>query len=164
MHGKAEVHDGRRGDHNNLKNPESNVRQRGESIIAYIFTTRLLRVAHKLALFILIDGLTAHHCQDNSEDDEEREPDLSHKSGMVGDLVKQARQEAPTHVGTNTRDLSDLDKIERGSVIIETFQLGHKNSETYSKWPQLWLTEISETCFAGDMKKRVQHIMVNMFK
>lgn len=70
----------------------------------------------------MIDGLTTHHCQDNSEDDEECEPDLSHKSGMVGDLIKQARQEAPTHVATNTGDLSDLQKI-GGSRIIEAFKL-----------------------------------------
>lgn len=58
-----------------------------------------MRVAHKFALLIIVDGLAANSRQHNAEDDEHSQPDLPYEGGVIGDLVQQPRQEAPTHGG-----------------------------------------------------------------
>ncbi|KAJ0062270.1 hypothetical protein NL108_002587, partial [Boleophthalmus pectinirostris] len=70
---------------------------RGEGVVAHILTSRLLRVTHKLALFIIVDCLSAHRRKHDAKNYEHREPDLPHKRRVVGDLIQQPRQEAPTH-------------------------------------------------------------------
>uniref|UniRef100_A0A3B5QQL0 Uncharacterized protein n=1 Tax=Xiphophorus maculatus TaxID=8083 RepID=A0A3B5QQL0_XIPMA len=67
-----------------LENPEANVGQRSE-------------IADKLALLIVVDRLASHGCQDDAEDEEDGEPDLSHKRGVIVNFLQQARQEAPAH-------------------------------------------------------------------
>uniref|UniRef100_A0A3B3QLN9 Uncharacterized protein n=1 Tax=Paramormyrops kingsleyae TaxID=1676925 RepID=A0A3B3QLN9_9TELE len=57
-----------RGHQYDLEDPEAHVRQ---------------GLAHKLALLIIIDGLSAHGGQHDSEDDEHRQPQLPHEGGVV---------------------------------------------------------------------------------
>lgn len=76
------------------------MRERRKGIVAHVLAPRLLCVAHKLALLIIVDGLTADGRQHDTEDDEYRQPDLPHKGGVVGNLIQQPRQEAPTHGGS----------------------------------------------------------------
>uniref|UniRef100_A0A3B4U2T6 Uncharacterized protein n=1 Tax=Seriola dumerili TaxID=41447 RepID=A0A3B4U2T6_SERDU len=100
MHSKAKVHDGGGGDHNHLKDPEANVRQRRECVVAHVFTTRLLCVTHKFTLFI-----------HDAKDDEEGEPDFAYEGGVIGNLIQQTCEEAPAHFATGTGgNLSNLSK------------------------------------------------------
>ena len=80
-----------------LKDPEADVGERGEGVVAHVLAAGLLCVADELALLVVVDGLSAHRRQDDAEDDERRQPDLPHEGGVVGDLVQQVRQEAPAH-------------------------------------------------------------------
>jgi len=81
----------------NLKDPVSNVRERRERVVAHVLAAGLLRVADELALLVVVDGFPADGREHDAEDDEHRQPDLPHEGGVVGDLVQQAREEAPTH-------------------------------------------------------------------
>lgn len=108
VHSKAEVHDGWRGDHDHLEHPEADVRKRRKFIIAHVLTTRLRRVAHKFTLFIVVDGLAADRRQHDAEHDEEGEPDFTHKGGVIGNLIQQAREEAPAHFACGTGKQSIL--------------------------------------------------------
>uniref|UniRef100_A0A8D2PI61 Uncharacterized protein n=1 Tax=Zosterops lateralis melanops TaxID=1220523 RepID=A0A8D2PI61_ZOSLA len=81
-----------RGDHDDLEDPEADVREWREGVVADVVAARLLGVAGELALLIRVDGLAPHRRQDDAEDDEHGEPDLPHEGG-----------EAPAHVGS-TKD------------------------------------------------------------
>uniref|UniRef100_A0A4W3HFM4 Uncharacterized protein n=1 Tax=Callorhinchus milii TaxID=7868 RepID=A0A4W3HFM4_CALMI len=93
----SQVQDGRHRDHNDLKDPEPDVGERSEGIIAHVLAARLLRVAHELALLVVVDGLTAHRRQHDPEHDQHRQPDLPHEGRVVVDLLQQPGQEAPAH-------------------------------------------------------------------
>uniref|UniRef100_A0A3P9QFU1 Uncharacterized protein n=1 Tax=Poecilia reticulata TaxID=8081 RepID=A0A3P9QFU1_POERE len=88
---------GRRSHQDGLENPEADVGQRSEGVVADVLTARLGRVADKLALLIVVDRLASHGCQDDAEDEEDGEPDLAHKRGVIVNFLQQARQEAPAH-------------------------------------------------------------------
>ena len=96
--GISHVHDGGSGDHDDLEDPEAHVRERGEVIIAYVVTTRLLGVAGELGLLIRVDGLASDCCEHNAEDDEHGEPHFPHEGGVVVDLFQETSEKAPAHV------------------------------------------------------------------
>ena len=91
-----------------LKDPEANVRERREGVVADVLTSGLLRVADKFTLLIVVDGLAADGRQHDPEDDEDGQPDLPHKGGVVGDLIQQTRQETPAHGASWTEKLIQL--------------------------------------------------------
>lgn len=108
VHSKPKVHYGGSGDHDHLEHPEANVRQWRKRVIAHILATRLRRVTHKFTLFIVVDRLAPDCCQHDPKDDEEREPDFAHKSGVIGNFIQKACEEAPAHVALETGKLSNL--------------------------------------------------------
>lgn len=63
MHGIHEKNQGRSGDEDNVKNPESVLRDREGHVVAHLFAARLEGVAGKLLLFI-IKQVTGHSSQD----------------------------------------------------------------------------------------------------
>lgn len=63
--------------------------ERRKRIVAHVLAPRLLRVADKFTLFIVVDGFTADGCQHDAEDYEHCQPDLPHEGGVVGDLIQQ---------------------------------------------------------------------------
>ena len=87
MNGVAQVHDGGGGHQDDLEHPEAHMREGCKGVIADVLAAGLLRVAHKLALLVVIDGLPSHGCKDDPEDDQDREPDLPYKRGVVVDLL-----------------------------------------------------------------------------
>ena len=86
-----------------LEDPEADVRERGEGVVADILAAGLLRVAHKVALLVVVDGLATHRRQHDAEDDEHRQPHLAHEGGVLGDLIQQPREEAPAHGACTAR-------------------------------------------------------------
>lgn len=73
------------------------MREGREGVVAHVLTPGLLRVADKFTLLIVVDGLPTDSSQHDAEDDEDRQPDLPHEGGVVGDLVQQTGEEAPAH-------------------------------------------------------------------
>lgn len=82
--------------------------ERSKCVVAYVLTSRLLGVANKFALFIIVDGFATNGCQHDAENDQYRQPDLPHKGGVVWDFIQQTCQEAPTHGAEETRALSQI--------------------------------------------------------
>uniref|UniRef100_A0A8B9FAD7 Uncharacterized protein n=1 Tax=Amazona collaria TaxID=241587 RepID=A0A8B9FAD7_9PSIT len=97
--GCSQVQHRRHGHHDDLEDPEADVGERGEGVVADVLAARLLRVADELALFIIVDGLAPHGRQHNAEDDEDGQPDLAHEGRVVVDLLQEPRQETPAHPG-----------------------------------------------------------------
>lgn len=89
-----------------LKNPEPDMGERRKRIIANVLASRLLGVAHKFTLFIIVDGFATDGGQHDAENYQYGQPDLPHEGGVVGDLVQQPRQEAPTHGAEETGALN----------------------------------------------------------
>ncbi|TNN47224.1 hypothetical protein EYF80_042572 [Liparis tanakae] len=69
--GVAQVHERRRGQQDDLEDPEADVRERGEGVVADVLAARLARVAHELALLVVVDGLASHGGQHDAEHDED---------------------------------------------------------------------------------------------
>uniref|UniRef100_A0A8C3I7G6 Uncharacterized protein n=1 Tax=Chrysemys picta bellii TaxID=8478 RepID=A0A8C3I7G6_CHRPI len=74
MHGHQKC---RSRDKDELKGPQSNVRDGEEVVIANIFASRLQSVADKIILFVSPDFLRSHHKDHNTENEHDSEPDLS---------------------------------------------------------------------------------------
>uniref|UniRef100_A0A8C3IAJ0 Uncharacterized protein n=1 Tax=Chrysemys picta bellii TaxID=8478 RepID=A0A8C3IAJ0_CHRPI len=62
--------------HDELKGPQSNVRDGEEVVVANIFASRLQSVADKIILFVSPDSLCSHHEDHNTENEQDSEPDL----------------------------------------------------------------------------------------
>lgn len=83
------------------------MREGCKGVIAHVLAPRLLCVAHKFTLLIVVDGLAADSRQHNAKDNEHSQPDLPDEGGVIGDLVQQPRQEAPTHGGGSSSSSSE---------------------------------------------------------
>ena len=71
MHG----HQQRRGaDHDELKRPQSDVRDRKELVVADAVAARLLGVADERGLLISPNALCSNHKHQDTEDEDDREP------------------------------------------------------------------------------------------
>ncbi|KAJ0058354.1 hypothetical protein NL108_013432, partial [Boleophthalmus pectinirostris] len=66
-------------------------------VVTHIFAARLPRVTHKLALLVVVDGLSPDRGEDDAEDNEHGEPQLPYEGGVVVDFLQQSREEAPAH-------------------------------------------------------------------
>lgn len=84
------------------------MRERRKRVVAHVLASGLLRVAHEFTLFIVVDGFAADGCQHDAEDDEHSQPYLPHEGGVIGDLIQQTSQEAPTHGAKVTGELNEL--------------------------------------------------------
>ncbi|TNN67546.1 hypothetical protein EYF80_022219 [Liparis tanakae] len=96
--GVAHVHDGGGGDHDDLEDPEADVREGGEGIVAHVVAARLLGVAGELGLLVRVDGLASDRREHDAEDDEHRQPHFPHEGGVVVDLFQETSEKAPAHV------------------------------------------------------------------
>uniref|UniRef100_A0A673HVJ2 Uncharacterized protein n=1 Tax=Sinocyclocheilus rhinocerous TaxID=307959 RepID=A0A673HVJ2_9TELE len=87
-----------RGDEDDLKHPESDVRDREGYIIAYILATGLFGVAGETGLLIapnLLCGSTEHQ---DAEDEEYGEPDFAHHRGVfLGTFQKLPKRVPVSH-------------------------------------------------------------------
>lgn len=99
------------------------MRQWGEGVVAHVLASRLLRVANKFTLLIVVDGFAADGSQHDAEDDQDGQPDLSHKGGMVGDLVQQTCQETPAHGASLTGELIQLWRKRNHKILSPVFGL-----------------------------------------
>lgn len=99
------------------------MRQWGEGVVAHVLASRLLRVANKFTLLIVVDGFAADGSQHDAEDDQDGQPDLSHKGGMVGDLVQQTCQETPAHGASLTGELIQLWRKRNHKILSPVFWL-----------------------------------------
>uniref|UniRef100_A0A8C0H3Y3 Uncharacterized protein n=1 Tax=Chelonoidis abingdonii TaxID=106734 RepID=A0A8C0H3Y3_CHEAB len=67
--------------HDELKGPQSNVRDGEEVVIANIFASWLQSVADKITLFVSPDCLCSYHEDHNTENEQDSEPDLPNTGG-----------------------------------------------------------------------------------
>jgi len=96
--GVAHVHDGGSGDHDDLEDPEADVREGGKRIVAHVVAARLLGVAGELGLLVRVDGLASDRREHDAEDDEHRQPHFPHEGGVLVDLFQETSEKAPAHV------------------------------------------------------------------
>lgn len=79
MHGH---HQSWRGNKDELQAPETDVRDGKEVVVTHVFAAGLLCVAGEVGLLISPDCLGSYYKDADTEDEEDRQPDLSQAGGM----------------------------------------------------------------------------------
>uniref|UniRef100_A0A3P8RL36 Uncharacterized protein n=1 Tax=Amphiprion percula TaxID=161767 RepID=A0A3P8RL36_AMPPE len=89
---------GRGGHHDELQSPETHLGDGEEVVEAGVLTARLLRVAHKVLLFVLPHLLGRRHVHQDPEKKDHREPDAANHSGVLVHPTQDALQKTPVHL------------------------------------------------------------------
>ncbi|KAJ0063993.1 hypothetical protein NL108_015136 [Boleophthalmus pectinirostris] len=90
-----DVKNGRSGHQDYLENPEAEVGDRGEGVVADVVAARLLSVAGELGLLVAVNGVAHQRHQQDAEDEEHGEPDFPDHRGVVLDFRQETPQDRP---------------------------------------------------------------------
>lgn len=88
VHGVAQVDQCRRGDKDDLEDPEANVRDGEGPVVADVLATRLLCVTDETPLLVAPDALSSCTQNHDPEEEEDAHPDLPNDCGVGLDLVQ----------------------------------------------------------------------------
>ena len=91
VHGVAQVHERGRGDEDDLEDPEANVRDGEDPVVADVLTTGLLSVAYEVRLLVAPDALSTCSQNHDPEQEQDAHPDLPDDRGVGLDLLQQLR-------------------------------------------------------------------------
>lgn len=91
MHGMTQVDQRRRGDEDDLQDPETDVGDGERPVVADVLATGLLSVADETGLLVAPDALSTRSQNQDSEQEEHTHPDLPDHRGMGLDFFQQVR-------------------------------------------------------------------------
>uniref|UniRef100_A0A674D4A4 Uncharacterized protein n=1 Tax=Salmo trutta TaxID=8032 RepID=A0A674D4A4_SALTR len=81
-----------------LQAPETDVRHREEVVVADVLTARLLGVADEVRLLVSPHALCSQYQDGDTEDEEDRQPDLPQAGGVFVHPAQLGVQSPPTHL------------------------------------------------------------------
>lgn len=95
VQGMAQVDQRRRGHEDDLQDPEADVRDGEDLVVADVLATGLLGVADKIRLLISPDTFGTCSQNHDPEQEEDAHPDLPNHSGVGLDFFQQCGQKTP---------------------------------------------------------------------
>ena len=95
MHRVPDVHQRRRGDEDDLQDPETDVGDGEGLVVADVLATWLLGVAHEVRLLIPPHELCCSAEDEDPKDEKHREPNAADDRGVLIDLLQDVPQETP---------------------------------------------------------------------
>lgn len=90
-----DVENGRCGDQNDLEDPEAQVGDGSERVVADVVAAGLQGVAGELGLFVAVHGIAHQGHQHDAEDEQHRQPNLANNRGMVLDFCEETTKDGP---------------------------------------------------------------------
>lgn len=95
MHGVSQKKQWRRGDEDDVKHPESVLRDGKGHVVTHLFAARLEGVAGKFLLFVL-KQVAGHSSEDHyPEGEHEQEPETTEHGQVILEAVEESADEAP---------------------------------------------------------------------
>ncbi len=112
MHGIYEENQGRRGDEDDVKHPESVLGDREGHVVAHLFAARLEGVAGEL-LLLIVKQVTGYSPKDQyPKDKHDKDPETSKHRRVGLEAIKEGTEEAPfTHVCVTVLDMVSWKEI-----------------------------------------------------
>lgn len=111
MHGVAHVDEWGRGDKHDLQHPVADVGNREGAVVADVGATGLLGVAHEVALLVAPGRLCRRAQDQDAENEQDGEPNLPDRSGVLLDLFKEIPKKTPvSHLCSKSKDTPEMRK------------------------------------------------------
>ena len=135
MHGVHEENQGRCGDEDDVKHPESVLGDGEGHVVAHLFAARLEGVAGKLLLLVL-KQVAGYSSQDQDpEDKHEQEPETAKHRRVGLEAVEEPTEEAP--FPHDRSSVSDMASWESGDLSASELSLIKKRNQSVSYYVQL---------------------------